>query len=158
MDPFIPVLIAGNMLALVLVVVRLIEECLGKQAGEQKDGDDDLKEIICQVSSRPLDSSSSDSSQGSQSTASSGKSSNSSATSTKAEISRGALDEIAAFERFIEDFWYTKKAEEKKDEEAEAKDEVGIEELRNGIEECRGKQAGKQEGGDDDLKEVICVT
>ena len=48
MDPFIPVLIAGNMLALVLVVVRLIEECLGKQAGEQKDGDDDLKEVICQ--------------------------------------------------------------------------------------------------------------
>ena len=47
-------------------------------------------------------------------------------------------------------FWYAKKAEEKKDEEAEAKDEVGVE-------ECRGKQAGKQEGGDDDLKEVICV-
>ena len=158
MDPFIAVLIAGNMLALVLVVVRLIEECLGKQAGEQKDGDDDLKEVICQVSSRSLGSSSSDSSQGSQSTASSRKSSNSSslssdssATSTKVEISRGALDEIAAFERFIEDFWYTKKAEEKKDEEAEAKDEVGIE-------ECRGKQAGKQEGSDDDLKEVICVT
>ena len=151
MDPFIPVLIAGNMLALVLVVVRLIEECLGKQAGDQKDGDDELEEVICQASSRSLDSSSSDSSQGSQSTASSGKPSNSSATSTKAEISRGALDEIAAFERFIEDFWYTKKAEEKKDEEAEAKDEFGIE-------ECRGKQAGKQEGGDDDLKEVICVT
>ena len=112
MDPFIAVLIAGNMLALVLVVVRLIEECLGKQAGEQKDGDDDLKEVICQVSSRSLGSSSSDSSQGSQSTASSRKSSNSSslssdssATSTKVEISRGALDEIAAFERFIEDYF-----------------------------------------------------
>ena len=112
MDPFIPVLMAGNMLALVLVVVRLIEECLGKQAGEQKDGDDDLKEVICQVSSRSLGSSSSDSSQGSQSTASSRKSSNSSslssdssATSTKVEISRGALDEIAAFERFIEDYF-----------------------------------------------------
>ena len=112
MDPFIPVLIAGNMLALVLVVVRLIEECLGKQAGEQKDGDDDLKEVICQVSSRSLGSSSSDSSQGSQSTSSSRKSSNSSslssdssATSTKVEISRGALDEIAAFERFIEDYF-----------------------------------------------------
>ena len=104
----------------------------------------------CQASSRSLGSSSTDSSQGSQSTASSRKSSNSSslssdssATSTKVEISRGALDEIAAFERFIEDFWYTKKAEEKKDEV--------------GIEECRGKQAGKQEGGDNDLKEVICV-
>ena len=112
MDPFIPVLIAGNMLALVLVVVRLIEECLGKQAGEQKDGDDDLKEVICQGSSRSLGSSSSDSSQGSQSTSSSRKSSNSSslssdssATSTKVEISRGALDEIAAFERFIEDYF-----------------------------------------------------
>ena len=112
MDPFIPVLMAGNMLALVLVVVRLIEECLGKQAGEQKDGDDDLKEVICQVSSRSLGSSSSDSSQGSQSTSSSRKSSNSSslssdssATSTKVEISRGALDEIAAFERFIEDYF-----------------------------------------------------
>ena len=93
MDPFIPVLIAGNMLALVLVVVRLIEECLGKQAGEQKDGDDDLKEVICQASSRSLGSSSSDSSQGSQSTASSRKSSNlsslsldSSATSTKVKV------------------------------------------------------------------------
>ena len=112
MDPFIAVLIAGNMLALVLVVVRLIEECLGKQAGEQKDGDDDLKEVICQASSHSLGSSSSDSSQGSQSTASSRKSSNSSslssdssATSTKVEISRGALDEIAAFERFIEDYF-----------------------------------------------------
>ena len=112
MDPFIPVLIAGNMLALVLVVVWLIEECLGKQAGEQKDGDDDLKEVICQASSRSLGSSSMGSWQGSQSTANSRKSSNlstlssdSSATSTKVEISRGALDEIAAFERFIEDYF-----------------------------------------------------
>ena len=58
MDPFAVLLgifclvlvlwvIAGNMLALVLVVVRLIEECLGKQAGEPDDGDDDLKETIC---------------------------------------------------------------------------------------------------------------
>ena len=59
MDPFNAVLsgisclalilwvIAGNMLALVLLVVRLIEECLGKQAGEQEGGDDDLKEVIC---------------------------------------------------------------------------------------------------------------
>ena len=100
------------MLALVLVVVWLNEECLGKQAGEQEDGYDDLKEVICQASSRSLGSSSTDSSQGSQSTASSRKSSNSSnlssdssATSTKVEISRGALDEIAAFERFIEDYF-----------------------------------------------------
>ena len=34
------------MLALGLVGVRF-EECLGKQAGEQEDGDDDLKEVIC---------------------------------------------------------------------------------------------------------------
>ena len=47
-----------------------------------------------------------------QSTASSRKSSNSSSLSTdssaasaKVEISRGALEEIAAFERFIEDYW-----------------------------------------------------
>ena len=58
MDPFNAVLsgisclvlilwvVGGNMLALVLVVVRF-EECLGKQAGEQEDGDDDLKEVIC---------------------------------------------------------------------------------------------------------------
>ena len=58
MDPFNAVLsgisclvlilwvVGGNMLALVLVVVWLIEECLGKQAGEQEDGDDDLKEVI----------------------------------------------------------------------------------------------------------------
>ena len=119
MDPFAVLLgifllwvIACNMMALVFVVVRMIEECQGKQAGEQEDGDDDLKEVICQASSRSLGSSSTDSSQGSQSTASSRKSSNSSnlssdssATSTKVEISRGALDEIAAFERFIEDYF-----------------------------------------------------
>ena len=65
-----------------------------------------------QASSRSLGSSSTDSSQGSQSTASSRKSSNSSSLSTdsssasaKAEISRGALEEIAAFERFIEDYF-----------------------------------------------------
>ena len=34
--------VGGNMLALVLVFVRF-EECLGKQAGKQEDGDDDLK-------------------------------------------------------------------------------------------------------------------
>ena len=55
MDPFAVLLgifllwvIAANMLALVLVVVWLNEECLGKQAGEQEDGDDDLKELICE--------------------------------------------------------------------------------------------------------------
>ena len=66
-----------------------------------------------QASSRSLGSSSTDSSQGSQSTASSRKSSNSSSLSTdsssastnKVEISRGALEEIAAFERFIEDYF-----------------------------------------------------
>merc|ERR1719220_778143 len=70
------------------------------------------KTLPKQASSRSLGSSSTDSSQGSQSTASSRKSSNSSnlssdssATSTKVEISRGALDEIAAFERFIEDYF-----------------------------------------------------
>ena len=59
MDPFSAVLsgisclvliiwvVAGNMLALALVFVRY-EECLGKQAGEQEDGDDDLKELICE--------------------------------------------------------------------------------------------------------------
>ena len=117
MDPFAVLLgifllwvIACNMMALVFVVVRMIEECQGKQAGEQEDGDDDLKEVICQASSRSLGSSSTCSWQGSQSTARSRKlnnlsslSSDSSATSTKVEISRGALDEIAAFERFIED-------------------------------------------------------
>ena len=51
MDPFAVLLgifllwvIAANMLALVRVVVWLNEECLGKQAGEQEDGDDDLKD------------------------------------------------------------------------------------------------------------------
>ena len=54
MDPFAVLLgifllwvIACNMMALVFVVVRMIEECQGKQAGEQEDGDDDLKEVIC---------------------------------------------------------------------------------------------------------------
>ena len=65
---------------------------------------------MTQASSRSLGSSSTDSSQGSQSTASSRKSSNSSSLSTdssgtKVEISRGALEEIAAFERFIEDYF-----------------------------------------------------
>jgi len=70
------------------------------------------KTLPKQASSRSLGSSSTDSSQGSQSTASSRKSSNSSSLSTdsssasaKAEISRGALEEIAAFERFIEDYF-----------------------------------------------------
>ena len=55
MDPFAVLLgifllwvIACNMMALVFVVVRMIEECQGKQAGEQEDGDDDLKELICE--------------------------------------------------------------------------------------------------------------
>jgi len=71
------------------------------------------KTLPKQASSRSLGSSSTDSSQGSQSTASSRKSSNSSSlstdssanSSTKVEISRGALEEIAAFERFIEDYF-----------------------------------------------------
>jgi len=68
------------------------------------------KTLPKQASSRSLGSSSTDSSQGSQSTASSRKSSNSSSLSTdssgtKVEISRGALEEIAAFERFIEDYF-----------------------------------------------------
>ena len=69
-----------------------------------------LNNSLTQASSRSLGSSSTDSSQGSQSTASSRKSSNSSSLSTdssgtKVEISRGALEEIAAFERFIEDYF-----------------------------------------------------
>ena len=130
-------------MALVFVVVRMIEECQGKQAGEQEDGDDDLKEVICQASSRSLGSSSTCSWQGSQSTASSRKSNNlsslssdSSATSTKVKISRGTLDEIAAFGRFIEDL------------------ECDLDLACDLVE----KTGGQQEGGDDDLKEVICVT
>ena len=134
------------MLALVLVFVRF-EECLGKQAGEQEDGDDDLKEVICQASSRSLGSSSTCSWQGSQSTASSRKlnnlsslSSDSSATSTKVKISRGTLDEIAAFGRFIEDL--------------ECDLDLACDLACDLVE----KTGGQQEGGDDDLKEVICVT
>ena len=130
-------------MALVFVVVRMIEECQGKQAGEQEDGDDDLKEVICQASSRSLGSSSTCSWQGSQSTARSRKlnnlsslSSDSSATSTKVKISRGTLDEIAAFGRFIEDL------------------ECDLDLACDLVE----KTGGQQEGGDDDLKEVICVT
>ena len=64
MDPFSAVLsgisclvlilwvVAGNMLALALVFVRY-EECLGKQAGEQEDGDDDLKHGLLRSSVWP---------------------------------------------------------------------------------------------------------
>ena len=142
MDPFavflgifLLLVVGSNMLAFALGVVRF-KELLGKQAGEQEDGDDDLKEVICQGSSRSLGSSSTGSWQGSQSTANSRKSSNSSslssdssATSTKVEISRGALDEIAAFERFIEDYF-----------------DLACD--NNNLVE---KTGGKQEGGDDDL-------
>ena len=86
------------MLALVLVFVRF-EECLGKQAGEQEDGDDDLKEVICQASSRSLGSSSTGSWQGSQSTANSRKSSNSSSLSSDSSATSTKV-EIAVFERF----------------------------------------------------------
>ena len=70
------------------------------------------KTLPKQASSRSLGSSSTDSSQGSQSTASSRKSSNSSnlsdcsAISTnRTEISQTALEEIAAFEKFIEEYF-----------------------------------------------------
>lgn len=70
------------------------------------------KTLPKQASSRSLGSSSTDSSQGSMSTASSRKSSNSSnlssdssSASARAEISRGALEEIAAFERFIQEYF-----------------------------------------------------
>ena len=62
MDPFAVLLgiflllvVGSNMLAFALGVVRF-KELLGKQAGEQEDGDDDLKEVICQASSRSLGS------------------------------------------------------------------------------------------------------
>jgi len=67
------------------------------------------KTLPKQASSRSLGSTSTDSSQGSRSTASSRKSSNSSSLSSdsaaKAEVSYGALEEIAAFERFIESYF-----------------------------------------------------
>jgi len=70
------------------------------------------KTLPKQASSRSLGSSSTDSSQGSQSTASSRKSSNSSnlsdcsaGSATRTEISQTALEEIAAFEKFIEEYF-----------------------------------------------------
>eukprot|EP00090_Calanus_glacialis_P016208 TRINITY_DN25432_c0_g1_i1.p1 TRINITY_DN25432_c0_g1~~TRINITY_DN25432_c0_g1_i1.p1 ORF type:complete len:498 (-),score=89.41 TRINITY_DN25432_c0_g1_i1:25-1518(-) len=70
------------------------------------------KTLPKQASSRSLGSSSTDSSQGSQSTASSRKSSNSSnlsdcsaGSANRAEISQTALEEIAAFEKFIEEYF-----------------------------------------------------
>ena len=69
------------------------------------------KTLPKQASSRSLGSSSTDSSQGSQSTASSRKSSNSSnlsdcsaGSAARTEISQTALEEIAAFEKFIEEY------------------------------------------------------
>ena len=54
MDPFavflvifLLLVVGSNMLAFALGVVRF-KELLGKQAGEQEDGDDDLKELICE--------------------------------------------------------------------------------------------------------------
>ena len=67
-------------------------------------------------------------------------SSDSSATSTKVKISRGTLDEIAAFGRFIEDL--------------ECDLDLACDLACDLVE----KTGGQQEGGDDDLKEVICVT
>jgi len=66
----------------------------------------DYKTLPKQASSRSLGSSSTDS-QGSQSAASSRKSSNSSNLSecSRTEISKDALEEIAAFERFIQDYF-----------------------------------------------------
>lgn len=70
------------------------------------------KTLPKQASSRSLGSSSTDSSQGSQSTASSRKSSNSSnlsdcsaGSANRNEISQTALEEIAAFEKFIEEYF-----------------------------------------------------
>jgi len=70
------------------------------------------KTLPKQASSRSLGSSSTDSSQGSQSTASSRKSSNSSnlsdcsaGSAARTEISQTALEEIAAFEKFIEEYF-----------------------------------------------------
>merc|ERR1719348_2622454 len=67
------------------------------------------KTLPKQGSSRSLGSSSIDSSTGSHSTTSSRKSSNSSSVDSDdirlKEISKNALDEIAAFEKFIEDYF-----------------------------------------------------
>ena len=70
------------------------------------------KTLPKQASSRSLGSSSTDSSQGSMSTASSRKSSNSSnisdssaGSNNRNEISQTALEEIAAFEKFIEEYF-----------------------------------------------------
>ena len=85
---------------------------LGGAGGGGPDQQANYKTLPKQASSRSLGSTSTDSSQSSQSTGSSRKSSNSSnisdcslTSAAKSEISQAALEEIAAFEKFISEYF-----------------------------------------------------
>ena len=85
---------------------------LGVAGGGGPDQQANYKTLPKQASSRSLGSTSTDSSQSSQSTGSSRKSSNSSnisdcslTSAAKSEISQAALEEIAAFEKFISEYF-----------------------------------------------------
>ena len=85
---------------------------LGVAGGAGSDQQANYKTLPKQASSRSLGSTSTDSSQSSQSTGSSRKSSNSSnisdcslTSAAKSEISQAALEEIAAFEKFISEYF-----------------------------------------------------